>query len=76
MTLREPSASLAESRRVPYIGHMKKTTQPDLPLILSDYEQFVIQQERRRQQVRDWYAKWEETRPQGQFGTWHISDRH
>ena len=55
---------------------MKKTTQPDLPLILSDYEQFVIQQERRRQQVRDWYAKWEETRPQGQFGTWNISDRH
>ena len=54
---------------------MNKTTKPDLPLILSDYEQFVIQQERRRQQVRDWYAKWEETRPQGQFGTWNISDR-
>ena len=58
-----------------HTSHMNKTTQPDLPLILADYTEFVIQQERRRQQVRDWYAKWEETRPQGQFGTWNISDR-
>ena len=65
---------------------MNKTTKPDLPLILSDYEQFVIQQERRRQQVRDWYAKWEETRSTtddlnaiakwGRSSSWNISDRH
>ena len=72
---------------------MKKTTQPDLPLILADYTEFVIQQERRRQQFRDavagpteiltpdpdpqqaWFEKWEATRPQGQWGRWHISDR-
>lgn len=61
-------------------------TKADLPLILSDYEQFVIQQERRRQQVRDWYAKWEETRSEnadlqsiakwGRTSNWNISDRH
>ena len=60
-------------------------TKADLPLILSDYEQFVIQQERRRQQVRDWYAKWEETRSEnadlqaiakwGRSSSWNISDR-
>ena len=22
-----------------------------------------------------WFAKWEATRPQGQWGRWHISDR-
>ena len=66
-----------------------KETKADLPLILADYTEFVIQQERRRQQFRDavagpteilnperdWFAKWEATRPQGQFARWHISDR-
>ena len=24
---------------------------------------------------QQWFAKWEATRPQGQFARWHISDR-
>ena len=24
---------------------------------------------------QQWFAKWEATRPQGQWGRWHISDR-
>ena len=24
---------------------------------------------------QEWFAKWEATRPQGQFARWHISDR-
>ena len=24
---------------------------------------------------QSWFAKWEATRPQGQWGRWHISDR-
>ena len=72
---------------------MNKTTQPDLPLILADYTEFVIQQQRRWAAMRAevasgdeiltpdpepqqaWFAKWESMRPQGQFGTWNISDR-
>ena len=72
---------------------MKKTTQPDLPLILADYTEFVNQQQRRWAAMRAevatgteiltpdpepqqaWFAKWEATRPQGQWGRWHISDR-
>ena len=26
-------------------------------------------------QEQAWFAKWEATRPQGQWGRWHISDR-
>ena len=29
-----------------------------------------------RQEQQEWFAKWEATRPRGQFGTWNISDRH
>lgn len=72
---------------------MKKTTQPNLPLILADYTEFVNQQQRRWAAMRaevagsteiltpdpeprqQWFAKWEATRPQGQFARWHISDR-
>jgi len=54
---------------------MNKTTQPDLSKIMADYTAQVRREEARRQKIRDWYAKWEETRPQGQFGTWNISDR-
>ena len=60
---------------------MKK--QPDLTAIMADYTAQVIAEERRRQAIRDaaaadeqaWFAKWEATRPQGQWGRWHISDR-
>jgi len=55
---------------------MNKATAPNLPLILADYTEFVKQQERRRQQVRDWYAKWEDTRSEVvTTGIWNISDR-
>ena len=51
--------------------------------VLADYTQKVIQEERRRQAIRDaaaadqqaWFEKWEATRPQGQFARWNISDR-
>ena len=52
---------------------MNKT--PDLSAIMDDYTQQVRAEEKRRQQVRDFYAKWEATRPQGIYGTWNISDR-
>ena len=77
-----------------HTSHMNKTTQPDLPLILADYTEFVNQQQRRWAAMRaevagateiltpapetaqqSWFAKWESMRPQGQFGTWNISDR-
>jgi len=32
-----------------------------------------LKAERKR---REWFAKWEATRPQGVYGTWNISDRH
>ena len=64
-----------------YNDSMNKT--PDLNAIMADYTQQVIAEERRRQAIRDaaaadpqaWFAKWEATRPQGQWGRWHISDR-
>ena len=31
-----------------------------------------LETERKR---REWFAKWEETRPQGTYGTWNISVR-
>ena len=64
-----------------YNDDMNKT--PDLNAIMADYTQQVIAENRRRQAIRDayaadeqaWMAKWEATRPQGQWGRWHISDR-
>ena len=57
---------------------MKKT--PDLSAIMADYTAQVRAEERRRQAIRnaatqEWFAKWEATRPSGQFARWHISDR-
>ena len=60
---------------------MNKT--PDLSAIMADYTAQVRAEEKRRQAIRDaaaagtqeWFAKWEATRPQGQWGRWHISDR-
>ena len=45
---------------------------PDLASIGHQY----LEELRREEARRRWFAKWEETRPQGQFGTWNISDRH
>ena len=61
--------------------YMKKTT--NLSAIMADYTAQVRAEERRRQAIRndaaagiqEWFAKWEATRPQGQWGRWHISDR-
>jgi hypothetical protein len=35
---------------------------------------YLKQLERERQQ-REWFAKWNATRPTGTYGTWNISDR-
>ena len=64
-----------------HIKSMKKT--PDLNAIMADYTAQVRAEEKRRQAIRnaaaagtqEWFAKWEATRPQGQWGRWHISDR-
>ena len=61
-----------------HIKSMKKT--PDLNAIMADYTAQVRAEERRRQAIRnaatqEWFAKWEATRPSGQFARWHISDR-
>jgi hypothetical protein len=61
---------------------MKKTTL-DMSAIMDSYTQQVIAEECRRQAAHDaaaadqqaWFEKWEATRPQGQWGRWHISDR-
>ena len=59
---------------------MNKTTQPDLPLILADYTEFVNQQQRRWAAMRAEVAAGDEIltpAPEtSQFGYWHISDRH
>lgn len=63
------------------IRSMKKT--PDLSAIMADYTAQVRAEEKRRQAIRnaaaagtqEWFAKWEATRPSGQFARWHISDR-
>lgn len=34
-----------------------------------------LEAERRREARQAWFSKWEETRPQGVYGTWNISDR-
>jgi len=35
-----------------------------------------LEQERQQAQARqEWFSKWEDSRPRGQFGTWNISDR-
>ena len=37
----------------------------------------VLEQEKRERELRQqWFSKWEESRPQGVYGTWNISDRH
>ena len=63
-----------------HTSHMNKTTQPDLPLILADYTEFVIQQQRRWAAMRAEVAAGDEIltpAPEtSQFGYWHISDRH
>ena len=40
--------------------------------VLADYTQKVIQEERRRQAIREGRLP----APSGQSGTWNISDRH
>ena len=63
-----------------HTSHMNKTTQPDLPLILADYTEFVNQQQRRWAAMRAEVASGDEIltpAPEtSQFGYWHISDRH
>ena len=62
-----------------HTGHMNKTTQPDLPLILADYTEFVNQQQRRWAAMRDEVAAGDEiltpAPESGQWGIWNISDR-
>ena len=39
----------------------------------------VLEQEKRERELRrEWFSKWNESQPAdgGQWGIWHISDRH
>ena len=37
----------------------------------------VMEQEKRERELRrEWFTKWNDSRPQGTYGTWNISDRH
>jgi hypothetical protein len=45
-----------------------KKTKLDMSAALDSYTQQVAG-------TQEWFAKWEATRPQGQWGRWHISDR-
>ena len=62
-----------------HTSHMNKTTQPDLPLILADYTEFVNQQQRRWAAMRAEVAAGDEiltpAPERGQWGIWNISDR-
>ena len=44
------------------------------PAVQSAMASYLEQLKRERQQ-REWFAKWNETRPQGTYGNWNISDR-
>ena len=61
------------ARLTPYNKSMNK--QPiklDMSAIMADYTQKVIQEERRRQAIREGRLP----APQGQWTEWNISDRH
>ena len=45
---------------------------PICQAVMADY----LEELKRERKRREWFAKWEATRPEGQFGTWNISDRH
>ena len=37
----------------------------------------VMEQEKRERELRrEWFTKWNDSHPQGTYGTWNISDRH
>ena len=38
--------------------------------------QQYLEELKAEQRRREWFAKWNETRPEGTYGTWNISDRH
>jgi hypothetical protein len=46
-------------------------TKLDMSAIMADYTKQVIREEQRRQAIRDGRIP----APQGQYGSWHISDR-
>lgn len=56
---------------------------PACQAAMAGYLDTLKREEKRREAIRDaaaedqqaWFAKWEATRPQGQWGRWHISDR-
>jgi len=53
----------------------KMTHEQLLAKVMADYTAKVIREERQRQAIRDAVANGTYQAPEGQFGTWHISDR-
>ena len=58
------------AHQIPYKKSMNKT-KLDMSAIMASYTQQVIQEERRRQAIREGRLP----APQGQWGEWNISDR-
>ena len=66
---------LGKSRaaRCSRVAHVLQFSTPELASIALQ----VLEQEKRERELRrEWFTKWNDSRPQGTFGTWNISDRH
>ena len=46
-----------------------------IAMVMADYTAKVVAEEKRRQEIRDAVANGTYQAPEGQYGTWHISDR-
>ena len=69
---------------VPDLCHIRsmKKTKLDMSATVAGYIAEIAAEEKRRRAIREraaesqeWFAKWEATRSEGQWGRWHISDR-
>ena len=58
------------------MNNQTKMTHDELiAMVMADYTAKVIAEEKRRQAIRDAVAAGTYQAPEGQWGTWHISDR-
>jgi len=53
----------------------KMTHEELIAMVMADYTAKVVAEEKRRQEIRDAVANGTYQAPEGQYGTWHISDR-
>jgi len=53
----------------------KMTHEELIAMVMADYTAKVVAEEKRRQEIRDAVANGTYQAPEGQYGSWHISDR-